>query len=176
MILRGRSTIYQGQFTMHTSGLSTNDKCWNHGRRWLKVVASLAIIVFVLSYLHSGFNPSSSKDSPGFLSTVTALQPLKQPSKAIIATTLQRNANNADWIVDLLPDWQPYIFVADGSVSDALVLSNQHAPKIPLALNRGREAASYLSYIITHYYNLPEYMVFIHGDRYQTHNGNDSLP
>ncbi|KAG9570833.1 glycosyltransferase family 34 protein, partial [Aureobasidium melanogenum] len=106
------------------------------------------------------------------------MQP-KQPSKAIIATTLQRNADSADWIIDLLSDWQPYIFMADGTVNDAAMLANQHAHKIPLALNRGREAASYLSYIITHYYHLPEYMVFVHGDRYQTHNDDpiyDTLP
>lgn len=130
----------------------------------------LSVILVVFNYLGLTFDLPSSTNGLKISSTVFELQP-KRPNKAIIATTLQKSPDSADWIIDLLPDWQPYIFMADGTVNDAPMLSNQHAHKIPLALNRGREAASYLSFIITHYYDLPEYMVFIHGDRYQTHNG-----
>jgi hypothetical protein len=152
---------------MFGSRLLRNDSRW---RRWLTVMSTLLVVFLVLSCFRLTYNLPSSNNALGMPSTVHALQQ-KHPSKAIIATTLQKNINSADWIVDLLPDWQPYIFMADGTVNDAAVLSNQHAHKIPLALNRGREAASYLSYIITHYYYLPDYMVFVHGDRYQTHNG-----
>lgn len=157
---------------MHISKVLRNDSRWNCGRQWLTVVLMLFIIFLMFSLLRSTFDLPSSNNNLGLPSIVSALQP-KQPRKAIVATTLQRNPDSADWIVDLLPDWQPYIFMADGTVNDAPVLASQHAHKIPLALNRGREAASYLSYIITHYYHLPDYMVFVHGDRYQTHNGND---
>ncbi|KAG9569159.1 hypothetical protein KCU71_g2431, partial [Aureobasidium melanogenum] len=163
---------------MHGSKVLRIDSRWSCGRRWLTVVLMLFIILLIFSLLHSIFDLLSSNDDLGLPPLVPTMQP-KQPSKAIIATTLQRNVDSADWIVDLLPDWQPYIFMADGTVNDALILANQHAHKIPLALNRGREAASYLSYIITHYYHLPEYMVFVHGDRYQTHNDDpmyDTLP
>lgn len=151
-----------------------NDSRWKRGRRWLTVVLMILIITLIFNLLRSTFDLPSSHNDLGLPSIVSALHP-KQPSKAIIATTLQKNVDSADWNVDLLPDWQPYIFMADGTVNDAPVLASQHAHKIPLALNRGREAASYLSYIITHYYYLPDYMVFIHGDRYQTHNGNNSF-
>ena len=36
--------------------------------------------------------------------------------------------------------------------------------------NKGNEASAYLTYLITHYHNLPEYMVFLHARRYQWHN------
>lgn len=157
---------------MHGSRVLRNDSRWSCGRRSLTVVLMLLIIFLIFSFLRSTFDLPSSNNDLGLSPIVSTMQP-KQPSKAIIATTLQRNADSADWIIDLLSDWQPYIFMADGTVNDAAMLANQHAHKIPLALNRGREAASYLSYIITHYYHLPEYMVFVHGDRYQTHNGND---
>ena len=160
---------------MHGSKILRNDSRWNCGRRGLVFISMLFVVFFVFNYLGVTFDLPSSNSENGPLSTVSALRP-KPPSKAIIATTLQKQVDSADWIIDLLPNWQPYIFMADGTVNDAPMLSNQHAPKIPLALNRGREAASYLSYIITHYYDLPDYMVFIHGDRYQTHNGNQRSP
>lgn len=36
--------------------------------------------------------------------------------------------------------------------------------------NEGHEASVYLTYIINHYWDLPDYMVFIHAKRYQWHN------
>ncbi|KAG9950384.1 hypothetical protein KCU81_g4038, partial [Aureobasidium melanogenum] len=164
---------------MHGSRLRHESRR-NYRRRWITIILMLSVILVVFNYLGLTFDLPSSTNGLKISSTVFELQP-KRPNKAIIATTLQKSPDSADWIIDLLPDWQPYIFMADGTVNDAPMLSNQHAHKIPLALNRGREAASYLSFIITHYYDLPEYMVFIHGDRYQTHNADiaqmyDTLP
>jgi hypothetical protein len=55
------------------------------------------------------------------------------------------------------------------------MLLQQHVKKVPAAYNRGREASTYLSYIINNYYNLPDYMVFVHGERYQRHNGEENF-
>lgn len=87
-------------------------------------------------------------------------------TKAIITSTLDKNDQSADWIVDLLPDWTPAIYVTDRKDDDF----SRPIPKYGLLYDRGREASVYLTYIINHYYNLPDIMVFIHGNRYQTHN------
>ncbi|THY27433.1 hypothetical protein D6D00_04931 [Aureobasidium pullulans] len=92
-------------------------------------------------------------------------------SKAIIASVMRKHEEGTDWIVDMLPGWEPHIYMADGTIDDVQALSEQHAKKTPLAFNRGREASAYLTYLINHYYNLPDYMVFVHGERYQIHNG-----
>lgn len=41
--------------------------------------------------------------------------------------------------------------------------------------NRGREASSYLRYILDHYENLPEYIAFIHGHEDAWHHYNGSI-
>ena len=47
---------------------------------------------------------------------------------------------------------------------------NDAGANLTVAKNKGNEASAYLTYLITHYHNLPDYMVFIHGKRYQWHN------
>ncbi|KAK4946375.1 hypothetical protein LTR10_014573 [Elasticomyces elasticus] len=91
----------------------------------------------------------------------------KKLTKTIIASTQSKNNRSADWVMDLLPDWAPAIFMTD-VLEDAL---DEHGiRKFGLYHDSGREASVYLSYIINNYYNLPDIMVFIHGGRYQTHN------
>ncbi|KAK5105748.1 hypothetical protein LTR62_002184 [Meristemomyces frigidus] len=94
----------------------------------------------------------------------------KAKTKTIITSVMKSDETTADWIAEFLPDWDATIYVADRS-SDEEPLPNS-SPFKPhnLPVNQGREAAVYLTYIIQHYYHLPEYMVFIHGKRYQIHN------
>lgn len=92
-------------------------------------------------------------------------------TKAIVATILRNDLQAADWIVDLLPDWDPHIYIADAGVDDLPIPYQKSVQKSALAINKGREASTYLTYITTHYYDLPDYVVFVHGQRYQTHNG-----
>lgn len=49
-------------------------------------------------------------------------------------------------------------------------MTNDPEAQTTVTKNKGNEASAYLTYIITHYHNLPEYIVFIHARRYQWHN------
>ena len=146
------------------------------GRPLSKLLGALALVLALFIFLKLSAAPSSITHGAG--NTKNPWSPFAipgsmslKPKKAIIATVLRQNEGGADLIVDMLPDWEPHIFMADGNIEDADALLDQHAKKTPLAFNRGREASTYLTYIITHYYNLPDYLVFLHGERYQTHNG-----
>ncbi|KAI1610042.1 hypothetical protein EDD36DRAFT_422114 [Exophiala viscosa] len=98
----------------------------------------------------------------------TAPAPTSRPmTKAIIASTQSKNNRSADWVMDLLPDWTPAIYVTDKLEDE---LDQNGIRKFGLLHDSGREASVYLTYIINNYYNLPDIMVFIHGGRYQTHN------
>lgn len=78
-------------------------------------------------------------------------------TKAIIAASMR--GDNVSWINDFFPDWVPSIFVMDDTMADLTVTRSG-----------GHEASAYLTYIVNHYYNLPDYMVFLHARRYQWHN------
>lgn len=78
-------------------------------------------------------------------------------TKAIIVASTSKE--DTSWVHEHFPDWQINIYVVD----------DQHA-NLTLFRNRGREASVYLTYVLNHYYNLPDYMVFLHADRYQWHN------
>lgn len=56
-----------------------------------------------------------------------------------------------DWVTDQLHDWQHAIYHMDDP--DYIL----HPPR-----NVGREAMAYLTFLIDHYHNLPEIMVFLH--------------
>ena len=47
--------------------------------------------------------------------------------------------------------------------------------KVFECINKGMEASSYVSYIIDNYYNLPDYVVFIHGHEKSYHQTDDTL-
>ena len=68
----------------------------------------------------------------------------------IIITGMQ-HGDDVSWIQQDLLDWDHAIYSVDDS-------------KAPLhtSANKGNEANPYLNYIITHYDNLPEIMVFLH--------------
>jgi hypothetical protein len=66
-------------------------------------------------------------------------------TKAVVASVTKDDETTADWLVEFLPDWEAVVYVADRNI--------------------------YLTYLIQHYNTLPDYMVFIHGKRYQSHNG-----
>ncbi|EEP81655.1 conserved hypothetical protein [Uncinocarpus reesii 1704] len=68
-------------------------------------------------------------------------------------------SDNTTWLVEHLPEWHTNIYVADDPEA-----------RLTVPLNKGREAMVYLTYIIDNYRNLPDYVIFIHGLRYQWHN------
>ena len=83
--------------------------------------------------------------------------------KAIIAPVQKEDETVADWLAELLPDWEPMVFVTDRTSDEEARPNASPIRPYPMPLNRGREASVYLTYIIHHYYDLPDYMVFIHG-------------
>lgn len=62
-------------------------------------------------------------------------------------------SENVDWLSEL-PDWQHAVYHMD---NPNWIL---HPP-----MNKGREAMAYLTFIISHYYVLPEVIVFLHPHR-----------
>ncbi|KAI9653580.1 MAG: hypothetical protein M1831_005962 [Alyxoria varia] len=81
-------------------------------------------------------------------------------SKAIVAASL--SGDNTTWIKEHLPEWEANVY--------GTVVMNDAGANLTVAKNKGNEASAYLTYLITHYHNLPHYMVFIHAKRYQWHN------
>ena len=79
------------------------------------------------------------------------------PTVALVVAS--QITDNTSWIEDLSPTWDKYIYVADDVDASFTV------PR-----NKGREAMTYLTYIIDHYSTLPEITIFHHANRYQWHN------
>lgn len=66
---------------------------------------------------------------------------------------------NVDWMDELIPDIPKAIYVANDPQAPL------HPPK-----NKGHEVMIYLTYIIDHYDDLPDVMIFMHNHRYAWHN------
>lgn len=157
-------------------------------RTWNKTIifgATLLFLGFLLALTkYTGTDTPSSIYHNLFPGEKDGLDPTVNPApeslhthasatknKAIITSVQKQDESTADWILDLLPDWEPVIYVTDRTSDEAATTENTRVQHSSLTENRGREASVYLSYIINHYYNLPDYMVFIHGKRYQVHAG-----
>ncbi|KAJ5535992.1 hypothetical protein N7513_009178 [Penicillium frequentans] len=65
---------------------------------------------------------------------------------------------DSDWLEEELPEWPNAVYVIDEPESEYHV-----------AENKGKESNVYLTYIIDHYDNLPQYMVFLHAHRWAEH-------
>ncbi|MCJ1320017.1 hypothetical protein MMC15_005353 [Xylographa vitiligo] len=72
--------------------------------------------------------------------------------KTIVMAKL--SAENTSWVGDELPDWENVIYTVDDPTAS-----------LHLAVNKGREANAYLTYIIQHYDNLPSTVVFLHSHK-----------
>lgn len=77
--------------------------------------------------------------------------------KAVVVASV--TSEDTTWVTEELPDWESNIYVADNKQSNLTVFKN-----------KGHEGAAYLTYIISHYYALPDYVAFLHAKRYQWHN------
>ncbi|KAI7325044.1 hypothetical protein KC315_g8095 [Hortaea werneckii] len=70
-----------------------------------------------------------------------------------------QTTDDTTWLENAFPEWSKKIYVTD----------NQNAA-LTVPTNRGREGMVYLSYIIDHYDELPELVIFQHANQYQWHN------
>jgi hypothetical protein len=109
---------------------------------------------------------------------------IKKPRTAVVVAS--QASENATWLSDAFPHWTLNMYRVDDPTARLTV------PK-----NKGRESMVYLtygplvrkhavlqltslaSYIIDHYDHLPDYVLFVHPNRYQWHNDDpdyDGLP
>lgn len=78
----------------------------------------------------------------------------------VMAKTRPENVNLLLELYEDMP-FRPYIYSSDRSVEPGCIAPGS---------TRGRETASYLSYLIDNYDKLPEYSIFVHAKHGQWHN------
>ncbi|KAJ5088997.1 Lipase class 3 [Penicillium argentinense] len=103
-----------------------------------------------------GLRPDTHRDTSS-KSTGEQARPIVRPHKEMVVASMKRD--DTSWLPDYFPDWSQSIYVVDDT----------SAP-LTVAKNKGRESMVYLTYIIDHYDNLPDAMLFIHSQRFQWHN------
>ena len=143
-------------------------------RPWLRTfVPAGAILVFLMFVFASQYNDDIAL--PQLHGTTMSPKKHTTPAKtkAVVTSVQKDDETTADWLAEFLPDWQAVVYVTDRTSDDAASMSSNRSLISPhhLPVNKGREASVYLTYIIQHYNSLPDYVVFIHGKRYQIHNG-----
>ena len=159
-------------------------------------MASLVAVCVLMFYLHtsrtfrssSGIHgaagllegrPSQGRTTMGQRATsASALQPLGSGVLPALVPQSDRHSqggltrglvltrmkcNDISWVGENLEGLDLTIYVADD------VNATAHPPK-----NKGHEVMVYLTFIIEHYVNLPDVIVFMHAHRHTTHN-NDLL-
>lgn len=97
---------------------------------------------------HDGEVEPSVTSSP--VVPITTFTPAAE--KAIVMGKLSKE--DTSWVHEELPDWETHIYTVD----------NQSA-SLHTAVNKGREAMPYLTFIIDRYRNLPKTIAFLHSHR-----------
>lgn len=80
--------------------------------------------------------------------------PLSRPSKHLVIASYK--SQDVSWIKDIPSDWSIKRYLMDDQ-------SSHPSGGLSVPRNFGREAMAYLTYIIDHYDDLPDYAAFIHG-------------
>ncbi len=122
--------------------------------------------------LRTDSTPSAETDEmntvPATLSSARRLQILSQQSSETgrnlssssrLVVFTKTKEENTSWIDEELPGLEHLIYVADDMEAE------HHPPK-----NKGHEVMIYLSYIIDHYHDLPDVVLFMHAHRWSYHN------
>ncbi|XXG93826.1 hypothetical protein Hte_000075 [Hypoxylon texense] len=89
-------------------------------------------------------------------SNATGPPSARRETEIVVASTTREDPS---WVYRHFPHWNPQVYVSD---------NRSATPAVPQ--NKGREAMVYLTYIIDHYDNLPETVLFVHASRFQWHN------
>lgn len=145
---------------------------WN--RNWSNHVAirygttAFLCIFFVVVLLRMNAGPDTVKLKPGLRKLVESRNDAQNVGAEgvtpdigiVVAKTRPENVN---WLLELYEDmpFRPYVYSSDQSVEPGCI-----APRS----RRGRETATYLSYLIDNYDSLPEYFIFVHARHEQWHN------
>ncbi|CAJ2509522.1 Uu.00g145480.m01.CDS01 [Anthostomella pinea] len=86
-------------------------------------------------------------------------------TKALVIASTAATEGDAAWLADVPLDWRIHVYSADRPLSPALTVPE----------NRGNEAMVYLTYIIDHYHDLPDVVLFHHDHLRSWHQGLSSL-
>ena len=145
-------------------------------RPWLRTfIPAGAILVFLMFIFVSQHHDNTAMSCLRDMATSPAEHTAAAKTKAVVTSVQKENETTADWLAESLPDWQAVVYVTDRTSDDPVSLNASLISPHHLPVNKGREASVYLTYIIRHYHFLPDYVVFIHGKRYQIHNGKPVL-
>jgi hypothetical protein len=106
---------------------------------------------------HSSDNLRELEDSRPHFKPGTAKQAGFSYTRTLVMARM--SDENVDWIAEETPDLQTAIYVADAPSASL------HPPK-----NKGHEVMIFLTYIISHYNNLPDVVIFMHAHRWSWHN------
>lgn len=142
-------------------------------RLLVKVLATIGILIFIdraASYYAlnprdryttaagSGIRPFESHSlDKGSLQTTSNTRFGFDSRKAVVVASL--STEDTSWIQKHLSDWEDYVYVVDDPNANLTVFNRN-----------GREASAYLTYIISQYHVLPDYIAFLQAERYQWHN------
>jgi hypothetical protein len=146
-------------------------------RPWLRTfVPAGAFLVFLMLIFVSQYHEDIALPHLHGITASSKEHTTSAKAKAIVTSVQKEDETTADWLAEFLPDWQAVVYVTDRTsdepaASNTSLISPHHLP-----VNKGREASVYLTYIIQHYHLLPDYVVFIHGKRYQIHSGKPASP
>lgn len=133
----------------------------------LRLLLALAgcIVISLLFVYHQNANqlelldpgsPSGAVDAENAPSSATTNQ---ISVDLVVASTSKDDTAWLDSLGGNLKDWRKLVYVVDNPNS---------YPRVPA--NKGRESMPYLTYIIDHYDELAEVVIFHHSNRYQWHN------
>ncbi|KAI1852572.1 hypothetical protein JX265_003054 [Neoarthrinium moseri] len=95
-----------------------------------------------------------------------SLEPDRVHNVEVVVASLSHE--DTRWLSIYLPEWKTNIYVAD----------DPNAP-LTVPINKGRESMVYLTYIIDHYDQLPNNIIFMHASRFAWHNDDpdyDAIP
>ncbi|GAB7328322.1 hypothetical protein MBLNU13_g00318t1 [Cladosporium sp. NU13] len=145
-------------------------------RPWLRTfIPAGAILVFLIFVFVSQYHDGIALPRPHGITTSPTGHKTSEKTKAVVTSVQKEDETTADWLAEFLPDWQAVVYVTDRTSDDPVSSNTSLISPHHLPVNKGREASVYLTYIIQHYHSLPEYVVFIHGKRYQIHNDDPRL-
>ena len=145
---------------------------WN--RNWSKHLAirygatAFLCMFFVVSFLRINAGPDTVKLKPRLRKLVESRHDAQNvgaegvtPDIGIVMA--KTRPENVNWLLELYKDmpFRPYVYSSDRFVEPGCI-----APRS----RRGRETATYLSYLIDNYDSLPEYSIFVHAKHEQWHN------
>ncbi|KAJ5586661.1 uncharacterized protein N7459_002426 [Penicillium hispanicum] len=136
------------------------------------ILLTIAIVLALYFLFFAGPEPTNiaaNSDKPSYaqrprsstqlkLTDIDELaRPAVQRRKDLVVASMK--SDDTSWLAEYFPEWARNIYVVD----------DKSAP-LTVSRNKGRESMVYLTYIIDHYENLPEIMLFIHSQRFQWHN------